>query len=355
MMGAMNRLCGPLNSPHLRGMRGAVVVLTAVIAVTMSGCSSDGDSDNSAGPPVITPASAAPAPPLTSAPAGTVHRFAGRAGGVLQDRSAHTVLVLSDDGQIVTLFTLPNLDAPRHTVRLPSPATAAIGDGAGAVYLSTEGGYFRLDIATGRADKVGIDGHDRTKFTAVTRRADDRIVLGDSEGTAYTLDTENRVSARATGFARIDSLASQGNTVAVLDRAQSSVTTLSEAGDGTQHALRAGEGATTMLTDDKGRLLVTDTRGGALLVFGTDALILRQRYPVPGSPYGLAYSPKLVWVSQTAANTVIGYDLSTGIPEERARFSTVRQPNSLVSDGDTLFVASAVGDGIQAIDIRSVG
>ena len=43
---------------------------------------------------------------------------------------------------------------------------------------------------------------------------------------------------------------------------------MTQAGDGTAHALRAGEGATTMLADDKGRLLVADTRGGALLVFG---------------------------------------------------------------------------------------
>ncbi len=58
-----------------------------------------------------------------------------------------------------------------------------------------------------------------------------------------------------------------------------------------------------------GRVLVADTRGDELLVFGTDPLIMRQRYPVPAAPYGLAGSAQLAWVSQTAANTVIGYDL----------------------------------------------
>ncbi|MUM18682.1 hypothetical protein FZI91_13165 [Mycobacterium sp. CBMA271] len=351
MMEAMNRLPGR----DLRGIRGTVAALAAVVTV-VSGCSSDGNSANPADPPVITPASAAQSPPLTSAPSGTVHKFAGRASTVLLDTSARAMSVLSDDGRIVTLFTLPNLDTPGRTVQLPSPATAAIGDGHGTLYLSTDGGFFSLDIAAGRADKVDISGHERTPFTAITRRADNRIVVGDRDGTVYTLDAQHRVSAQVAGFARIDSLTSQGNTVAALDRAQSSLTTLSEAGDRTVHALRAGEGATTMLTDDKDRILVADTRGGALLVFGAaDSLILRQRYPVPGSPYGLAYSTKLVWVSQTATNTVIGYDLSTGIPQERTRFATVRQPNSLVSNGDTLFVASGAGDGIQAIDIRSVG
>ncbi|TEA04133.1 YncE family protein [Mycobacteroides salmoniphilum] len=355
MMDAMN----PLPGRDVRGIRGTIAALAAVIAVasgTVSGCSTGSDTGSPADPAVITPASAAQSPPVTTAPAATVHRFAGRSSTVLFDTSTNTVSVLTDDGRTVTLFTRDNLDVPRHTVALPSPATAAVGDGHGTVYLSTKGGYFTVDIASGRTNKIDISGHDNTEFSAITRRPDGRVVLGNTDGTVFTLDAQNQVTAHANGFAHIDSLAYQGNTVAVLDRAQSSVTTLTEAGDGTAHALRAGEGATTMLADDKGRLLVADTRGGALLAFGlADSLILRQRYPVPAAPYGLAYSTKLTWVSQTASNTVIGYDLSTGIPEERARFATVRQPNSLVSDGSTLFVASGAGDGIQAIDIRSIG
>ncbi len=355
MMDAMN----PLPGRDVRGIRGTITALAAVIAVVsgaVSGCSTGSDDGSPAAPAVITPASAAQSPPVTTAPAGTVHRFAGRSSAVLFDTSSNTVSVLTNDGRTVTLFTRDNLDTPRHTVTLSSPATAAIGDGHGRVYLSTTGGYFTVDIASGRANKVDISGHENTEFSAIARRPDGRVVLGNTDGTVFTLDAQNQITAHANGFAHIDSIAYQGNNVAVLDRAQSSVTTLTEAGDGTAHALRAGEGATTMLADDKGRLLVADTRGGALLVFGlADSLILRQRYPVPAAPYGLAYSTKLTWVSQTASNTVIGYDLSTGIPEERARFATVRQPNSLVSDGSTLFVASGAGDGIQAIDIRSIG
>ncbi len=351
MMDEMN----PLPGRDVRGIRGTIAALAAVIAV-VSGCSTGSDTGSPADPAVITPASAAQSPPVTAAPAGTVHRFTGQSSAVLFDTWTNTVSVLTDHGQKVTLFTRDNLDVPRHTVALPSPATAAVGDGHGTVYLSTKGGYLTVDVASGRANKVDISGHENIEFSAITRRPDGRVVLGNTDGTVFTLDAQNQITAHANGFAHIDSLAYQGNTVAVLDRAQSSVTTLTEAGDGTAHALRAGEGATTILADDKGRLLVADTRGGALLAFGlADSLILRQRYPVPAAPYGLAYSTKLTWVSQTASNTVIGYDLSTGIPEERARFATVRQPNSLVSDGSTLFVASGAGDGLQAIDIRSIG
>src|SRR4029077_13459118 len=92
--------------------------------------------------------------------------------------------------------------------------------------------------------------------------------------------------------------------------------------------------------------------GGELLVYSVDPLILRQAYPVRQSPYGLAGSRALAWVSQTASNMVIGYDLSTGIPVERVRYPTVQQPNSLAFDeaSDTLYVVSGSGAGVQVIE-----
>ena len=132
---------------------------------------------------------------------------------------------------------------------------------------------------------------------------------------------------------------------------QTSVTTVGADGHAGQ-SLRAGEGATTLAADPAGRVLVADTRGGQLLVFGVDPLILRQAYPVRQSPYGLAGSRRLAWVSQTAANIVIGYDLSTGIPVEKVRYPTVQQPNTLAFDdaADTLYVVSGSGGGVQVIE-----
>src|SRR6202012_2180554 len=109
-----------------------------------------------------------------------------------------------------------------------------------------------------------------------------------------------------------DCLATQGNTTVVLDRGQTSVTTIGADGHAEQ-ALRAGEGATPLATDSLGRVLVADTRGGELLVYGVNPLILRQAFPVRQSPFGLAGSRAPAWVSQTASNLVIGFDLSTGI------------------------------------------
>jgi DNA-binding beta-propeller fold protein YncE len=225
------------------------------------------------------------------------------------------------------------------------------GDGAGTVYLATRGGYFRFDVARGATERIDVQGQEARDFTAIARRGDGRIVLGSADGSVYTLTSDNTVSAELDVFARVDALVAQGDTVIVLDRSQTSVTSVDASGTKAAHALRAGDGATTIAADSAGRVLVVDTRGEQLLVFGSDPLMLRQRYPVRGAPYGLAGSPGLAWVSETATNSVVGYDLATGIPVEKVRHRTVQQPNSLAYDAesDTLYVVSGSGAGVQVI------
>jgi len=236
-------------------------------------------------------------------------------------------------------------------IPLPGKATALTGDREGTVYASTRGGYFRVDLRAGTAGQVEVEGQHDTDFTAIARRADGKLVLGSADGAVYTLSSDTAVGGSVKIFARVDALVAQGNTTFVLDRGQTSVTTISASGTDADHALRAGEGATTMAADSAGRVLVADTRGDELLVFGSDPLILRQRYPVRDAPYGLAGSSKLAWVSQTAINSVVGYDLATGIPVEKVRYRTVQQPNSLAFDeaSGTLYVVSGSGAGVQVI------
>ena len=215
----------------------------------------------------------------------------------------------------------------------------------------------------------------RDRFTAVARRVDGRLLVGSAAGAVYVLadqtssgqtgsgqtssgqtgsgqtgSDQTRVTAETTIFSRVDAIVTEGETAVVLDRAQTSVTALNQQG-AVQQALRAGLGATTIAADPAGRVLVTDTRGGQLLVFSVDPLIQRQGYPIGESPYAIASSNTLVWVSQTAINSVAGYDLGTGIPVEKVRYPTVRQPNSLAFDevSGTLYVVSGSGDGILVI------
>jgi DNA-binding beta-propeller fold protein YncE len=302
-------------------------------------------------PPTIVPAQAAESPPVTGEPAGVVRPLAGHALAAVFDPATSSLAVLSPGVGGQSTVTVVLTSGAERAVPLPGPATAMVGDNHGRVYASTRGGYFRIDIRAGTASRIDIEGQPGTDFTAIARRADGKLVLGSADGAVYTLSSDSAVGAALKAFARVDALVAQGNTVFVLDRGQTSVTTISESGDDADHALRAGEGATTMAADSAGRVMVADTRGDELLVFGTDPLILRQRSPVRDAPYGLAGSSKLTWVSQTAINTVVGYDLATGIPVEKVRYRTVQQPNSLAFDeaSGTLYVVSGSGAGVQVI------
>ncbi|CRZ13837.1 YncE family protein [Mycolicibacterium neworleansense] len=326
--------------------------LVALALLLTAGCTSN---PADAPPPTIEPAQAAVSPPVAAAPDGEIRELRGHAVGAVFDPATGTLAVLTPGPEGQSTLSLLTGNRPRRDVTLLPAATALTVDGKGDVLASTRGGYFRVNLAETKASKVDVDGQQNVEFTAIALRADGKPVLGSADGAVYTLGDDHTVAARLKIFARVDSLVTQGNTAVVLDRGQTSVTAVNAEGTNAAQALRAGEGATTLAADPQGRVLVADTRGDELLVFGTDPLIMRQRYPVPAAPYGLAGSAELAWVSQTAANTVIGYDLSTGIPVEKVRYRTVQQPNSLAYDDrtDTLYVVSGSGAGVQVIPAAS--
>ena len=332
---------------RITAMVGGLLTALAVL----SGCSSN---PADAPPPTIEPARAAVSPPVATAPAGQIIPLGGRPTAALIDQGR--LAVLTPQGPGATLTVLADEGVAR-TVALPSAVSAMCGDGKGTVFAATRGGFFTVDLAAGTASMTAVTGRSDTDFTAIARRSDGRLVLGTADGKVFTLKPDMTVGATADGiFARIDAIVTQGDTAIVLDRGQTSVTTLSAEGK-PQLALRAGQGATTMAADPVGRVLVADTRAGQLLVFGTDPLIERQAAPAGDSPYGLAGSPTLAWVSQTATNTVVGYDLSTGTPVEKVRYPTVQQPDSLAFDdrSGTLYVVSGSGAGVQVIRNAGAG
>lgn len=320
-------------------VRSAAAGLLAVALIT-GGCKSN---PLDSAPPTVEPARAATSPPVSSPPAGQVLPLAGDpqaavvAGGSLVVFAPQALTVFDSSGR------------PRR-IPLPEPAAAIATDGRSTAYAATRGGFFVVDLVLGTATPTRIAEAPDADFTAIARRADGRLVLGSSDGVAYTLTEDMRVAGKAAIFARVDAIVTQGDTAVVLDRGQTSVTALKPDGSRAQ-ALRAGLGATTIAADPAGRVLVADTRAGQLLVFGVDPLIARQVYPVGESPYGIAGSATLAWVSLTASNTVVGYDLATGIPVEKVRYPTVQQPDALAYDeqSGTLYVVSGSGAGVQVI------
>ncbi len=333
-----------------------------ILLALVSACSSN---PLASAPRTIEPARAADSPPPSQDPAGAVRPLAGHPLAAVFDRGTRQLAVLcpgSEPSESASIAVFGAAQVPPRVIDLRARATALTGDDHGTVYLAVRGGYLMVQLAANDAEvteQVRVADAATTDFTAIARRGDGRLMLGSADGAVYTLASASSGTAgvdnRNKIFARVDALVTQGNTTVVLDRGQTSVTTI-DADGRVEQALRAGEGATTLAADPRGRILVADTRGGQLLVYGCCSertpLILRQAYPVRQAPYGLAGSRDLTWISQTASNVVIGYDLSTGIPVEKVRYPTVQQPNTLAFDeaSDTLYVVSGSGAGVQVID-----
>ena len=345
--------------PTLKPLVQSGFVGLLILLGPVTGCSSN---PLASAPRTIEPARAADSPPASQSPAGAVRPLTGHPLAAVFDSGTRQLAVLrgpdnpADPAAPASLAVFADAQVPPRAIALPGPATALTGDDRGTAYLAARGGYLAVDLSAGRVAPVTVADAAHADFTAIARRADGKLVLGSADGAVYTLASDAPSGTTTVGnrnkiFARVDALVTQGNTTVVLDRGQTSVTTIGADGRVAQ-ALRAGEGATTLAADPQGRVLVADTRGGQLLVYGVDPLILRQAYPVRQAPYGLAGSRDLAWISQTAANVVIGYDLSTGIPVEKVRHSTVQQPNTLAFDeaSDTLYVVSGSGAGVQVIE-----
>ena len=239
-------------------------------------------------PPTIEPAQAAESPPVSQNPAGSVRPLAGHAAAAVFDSGTHQLAVLTPGADPAAPASLARVRCTGRSRRGSSPcrgrrprwpATAAARSTSppvaatswsicppGTPRRSTSPGPGRPNSPRSRAAPTA-------SWCWAAPTAPSTPLPEPRTAAARPSSNRNKI------FARVDSLVTQGNTTVVLDRGQTSVTTIGANGHAEQ-ALRAGEGATTMAADPLGRVLVADTRGGELLVYGVDPLILRQAYPV---------------------------------------------------------------------------
>jgi DNA-binding beta-propeller fold protein YncE len=318
----------------------AAAVLTG--AVLVGGCAKSSEpNDPLQVAATLESATPAPSPDQAGTPAGTVLPLTGKAtalafaGGVLA--------VAVEQPPSVLLYAYP--DPTPRTVALPGPAARLTTSASGSFEASVPsgGGVVTISPSDGTTSSKSFDGG-----------PSDIAVLDGKTFVAQHDSRSVRVGDHTIGpVTSPDQLLVAGDRVVVLDRLRSAVFDVDPKSDTLGAGLRAGDGATNAVVDRFGRVLVTDTRGGELLAFTANPLIMRQRYPVPGAPYGLAYDPRtdLAWVTLTEKNEVVAYHVAGGEPVEKYRFATVRQPDSVAVDPGSgrVYVASANGQGIQVI------
>lgn len=320
----------------------ATALFGAAALLVLTGC---GGEDGTPNVPTREPATAAVSPAAATTPAGQIYPAAATKA-LLAERETGRLAALDTAGTTLTL-TDPAAPADARAITLPVAGAALAQGEPGQVLVAAEGRVLRVDAATGAVTEIPVDGDVRS----VQTRSDGTLVVGTANGTLRELAADGSPTRTITGLVSADAIAVTGADITVLDRRQTAVVGVRE--DALGLMLRAGDGAVNAIADSEGRVIVTDTAGGELLVYTAGPLVLRQRFPVASSPYALAYDPRsdTVWVTCTQSNEVVGYDLSTGIGVEVGRFPTLRQPDAVTVDERTgdLFVASATGDGLQRI------
>jgi hypothetical protein len=328
----------------------AALPAALLVAGLMVGCGTAGRSDAQQ---AVVPAAPASAPLGGPAPAGTVVPLGAPATEVVVDPRTRTVAVALADPPRLLLRALDGAAPPRE-VPLPGPAAdlvLAVDGGPLLVPITTLGSLIRVPLDGGAPSRTDLGG---SAYGAVTVGSATVVALGDR---LAVLDG-NRIRTTVSGFitaARLVPAGTPGGTkIGVLDRGRSAVSVVDLSSGEISPALRAGNGAAGAVADRFGRMLVTDTRDGELLAFAGDPPVLRQRFPLPGAPFGLAYDGRrdLAWVTLTARDEVVGLGVAGGEPVIVHRFPTVHQPNAVAVDpvSGRVLVVSASGAGLQVID-----
>jgi hypothetical protein len=301
---------------------------------------------------VALPVAPAPAPATEPIAAGTVTPLGAPATRVVVDPRTETVAMALVDPPRLLLSTLDGTVPPRQ-VALPGPAAdlvLAADGGPLLVPITAPGALVRVPLDGGVPSTTDLDG---PAYGVLAMGGTTVVAMGDR---LTVLD--GQTSRSIPGFVDATRLVPAGTKVGVLDRDRSAVSLVDVSANDAGPALRAGNGAATAVSDRFGRMLVTDVRDGELLVFAGDPLLLRQRFPLPGAPYGVAYDTRrdLAWVTLTARNEVVGLDVARGEPVVVHRFPTVHQPDAVAVDpaSGRVVVVSASGAGLQVIDPERV-
>jgi DNA-binding beta-propeller fold protein YncE len=101
-----------------------------------------------------------------------------------------------------------------------------------------------------------------------------------------------------------------------------------------------------------------DTRGGAVLTYVTRPRFgLVARFPLPGTPYGIAIDSQRgrLWLTLTAKDELVELSTAGAALRLLGVYATGRQPNTVAVDSRSgrVFVADAAPGTVQLIDPRN--
>lgn len=329
-------------------------LMAALLAgtVLLTGCGTDQSNASEQPADEIIPATPGIAAARNAIPQGTTTPLPGKASAITLDETTRTVAVALTDPARLLLYPADNLAAAPREIPLPGPADQlSLVDGKLLVPVRANGKLLRITLPDGAPETFEVPGGP-VGATQVGERI--IVALRDPGKGIAVLNSAGKLERTISeGFRGVSGVLPAGKKVVVLDELRTAVIEVDPATGEIGAGLRAGDAATRMVTDRFGRVLAVDTRAGEFLAFSTGPLIMRQRYPVAGAPYGIAYdrTRDLAWITLTDRDEVIGLNVATGSPEEKYRFTTVHQPNSVTVDPKSgrVLIASADGGGVQVV------
>jgi hypothetical protein len=328
-----------------------LVAIPLAGALLLSGCSSGTKQTDDLQIVANPVAATAPSSPAAAAPpVGKVISESSAVTALATDPSTRTLAVALAKPPSVLLYALDTPGSAPRSVPLAGIAERlTVSAGHVLASIPSKAQLAEVSLPDGALTTVPIDGQ---PAGATTVGGETLVAVRDRKA-IEVVDGGKVTKTISGGLYSADDVVTSGATTVVLDKLRTALFRVDIAGGKIAEGLRAGDGASTAIADSYGRVLVTDTRDGALLAFSANPLLLRQRYPVPGGIYGIAYDSKrsLAWVTLTQRNEVVGYDVRGGEPVEKYRFATVRQPNSVTVDEQSgrVVVGSAAGEGTQVI------
>jgi hypothetical protein len=337
---------GGTNVRRLTAASRIAIPLAGVLV--LSGCSSaksDSDDLQIVANPVA--ATAAVSPAVTVKPAGQV--LPGSAVSAVAVSGSTLVVALAQQPSL-QLYDLNALAAPPVNMALYGKASRlTVAPGRVEIAEPAQGVVQQLTLPDRKLSETKTGGQ---PTSSIAYGAERLVAMGAAKD-IQVLPASGPARTIGGQIYSADDVLAAGDGVVVLDRLRTAVFSVDVAGGKINEGLRAGDGAANAVADSYGRILVTDARAGALIAFSASPLIMRQRFPVPGGAYGIAYDAtrSLAWVTLTERNEVVGFDVRGGEPVEKYRFPTVRQPDSVGVDDQSgrVIIGSAAGEGTQVI------
>lgn len=324
--------------------RGLAPVVVAAAALTAA-CGSDGPPEKKAAEP-------GRAPEVSVEPAGESVEVAPLPQGIVYDDATDQLAVAVREPFRLLILDPDTLETKR-SVPLPGKVRhLQVSEPGGSVLVPVESANQILEVSLDDGSVRATDVERQPHDAAASANGD--VLVGNEFSGSMSVVREGRVIKTFDDLLQPGGVVTDGNTAAVIDVKDYSVTTYDIETMTRVDRIPSGEGPTHGVILSGGRLAVADTRGGDVIIYDLDPLTEVGRITLGDRPYGITVDAETdtVWVTLITSNELVGLDVSTDEPREIDRYPTDRQADTVAVDrgSSTLWVTGTADGVIQRIE-----